>query len=223
MATRQPLIIGEWYHCFNRGVDKRRVFLSRFDYERFLALMYLCNGVKGNAVSDRRDTSLKSILEDASVDRGNSLVKIGVYALMPNHPHFIFQEIREGGIASFMHKLFTGYTMYFNKKYNRTGALFSGAYKSKHIDSDDYLKQVVAYVLLNPAELFESNVKKGIAHIPSLERKLLAYPYASTADFFGIQRLENKIAEFPTDEFYDSRPKLADLLEDAKSYYAEIF
>ena len=222
MATRQPLVVDEWYHCFNRGVDKRRVFLSRFDYERFLALMYLCNGTKNNTVSDRRNTSLKSILEDTSIDRGKRLVEIGAYALMPNHPHFIFREIQEGGIASFMRKLFTGYTMYFNKKHNRTGALFSGAYKSKHIHDDDYLKQVMAYVLLNPAELFEPDWKNGVAHIASLEKRLLKYPYASTADFFGEKRLEGKIVDFSVSEFYDKHPNLKNLLRDAKAYYSEI-
>src|SRR3989344_897212 len=221
MATRGALALGEWYHCFNRGVDKRRVFQSRFDYERFLALMYVCNGTNDNAVSNRRDTSLRAILEDPQLDRGKPIVEIGAYALMPNHPHFILREIQEGGIALFMQKLFTGYTMYFNKKHERTGALFSGAFKSKHIHNDTYLKHVVAYVLLNPAELFEPKWKQGIANVKGLEKKLLLYSYASTADFFGRERPEGKIATFPISEFYDDPPTLSELLEDARAYYVE--
>lgn len=222
MATREPIVPGEWYHCFNRGVDKRRVFQSKFDYERFLALMYACNGTKSNAVSDRRDTSLRAILEDEKLDRGEPLVEIAAYALMPNHPHFIFRELRQGGVASFMRKLFTGYTMYFNKKHKRTGALFAGAFKSKHIHDDRYLKRVTAYVLLNPADLFEPKWKEGIANIRTLEKKLILYPYASTGDFFGQNRPEGKIASFPIGEFYDAKPTLKTLLEDAHAYYAAI-
>ena len=222
MATRGPMVPGEWYHCFNRGVDKRRVFQSKFDYERFLALMYLCNGTNENAVSDRRDTSLKSILKDSNIDRGESLVEIGAYALMPNHPHFIFKEIRQGGAASFMRKLFTGYTMYFNKKHGRAGALFAGAFKSRHIYNDLYLKRAMAYVLLNPADLFESRWKDGVADIKSLEEKLLSYQYASVADFFGKDRFEGKIVNFSVPEFYDDPPKVRDMLEDARAYYADI-
>jgi len=165
MTTRQPLVPGEWYHCYNRGVDKCRVFESRLDYERFLALMYVCNGMKDNSLSDRSDTRLQTILNDAHIDRGNARVDIGAYALMPNHVHFVFRETRQGGIASFMRKLFTGYTMYFNKKYDRTGALFGGAFKSKHVRDDIYLKQVMAYVLLNPVELFEPCWKQGAIDI----------------------------------------------------------
>ena len=184
--------------------------------------MYVCNGTKDNAVSDRRDTSLRSVLEDVSIDRGEPIIEIGAYALMPNHPHFIFKELKDGGITSFMRKLFTGYTMYFNKKYKRTGALFAGAFKSKHIDDDNYLKRVMAYVLLNPAELFAPKWKEGVADISSLKKELLAYSFASTADFFGCERPEGKIAHFPFSEFYDEQPTLLGLLEDARSYYTEI-
>ena len=222
MSNRLPFEVGEWYHCFNRGVDKRCVFQSPSDYERFLALMYVCNGENNNPVSDRRDTRLVSILNDEHLERGTPLVEIGAYALMPSHPHFVFREIREGGIPAFMRKLFTGYTMYFNKKYNRSGALFAGAFKSKHIHDDLYLKRVVAYVLLNPAELFEPKWKQGLANIKELEEKLLSYPYASSGDFFGKERLEGKIANFPIAEFYDKLPTLLEVLEDAKAYYAEI-
>ncbi len=222
MTKRNPIVLDEWYHCFNRGVDKRRVFLTKSDYERFQALMYVCNGENDNTVSDQRDTRLSTILDDVYIDRGEPLVEIGAYALMPNHPHFVFREINEGGITSFMRKLFTGYTMYFNKKYNRTGALFAGAFKSKHIHDDVYLKRVLAYVLLNPAELFDPKWKLGLADIKKLEEKLLSYPYASAGDFFGKNRSIAKIVSFPIDEFYDRPPTLREVLKDAREYYAEI-
>ncbi len=220
MANRNPISVGEWYHCFNRGVDKRRVFQTKEDYERFLALMYVCNGMKSNIVSDRRDTSLFSILSDEKLERGKLLVDIGAYALMPNHVHFAVRETCEGGIASFMRKLFTGYTMFFNRKNERSGALFEGAYKSKHIHDDAYFKQVIAYIHLNPAELFEKQWKEGVAHIGRLKENLLSYPYASTKDFFGGKRLEGKIVSSVAD-LYDKLPTISNILIDAREYYQE--
>src|SRR3989344_4325378 len=120
MANRVPFSTKEWYHCYTRGVDKRVVFEEPKDYERFLALLYLSAGTKIARVSDRRDPSLSSILGDGHIDRGKLLVEIGAYALMPTHPPLLVRQAQDGGIARFMQKVLTGYTMYFNLKYKRT-------------------------------------------------------------------------------------------------------
>ena len=150
MTTRPPFSIDEWYHCYNRGFEKSIVYKNEKDYQRFLLLMYLCNGEKRVHLRESEGWDLHETLLDPSVERGEYLVEIGSYVLMPNHLHLILREIRDGGIPLFMQKLFTGYTMYFNKKYNRTGALFSGTFKSRHISDDRYLKRVVPYIFLNP-------------------------------------------------------------------------
>ena len=59
-----------------------------------------------------------------------------------------------------MGKLGTGYSMYFNRKYKRTGALFVGAFKSQHANSDEYLKYLYAYIHLNPVKLIDSTWKE---------------------------------------------------------------
>lgn len=221
MATRQPLETDEWYHCFNRGSDKRVVFRAPKDYERFMALLYVSNGTKPVRISDRRDTRLHSILLDETVDRGDPLVDIGVYSLMPNHIHIVLQQLQDDGIARFMQKVFTGYTMYFNLKYDRTGVLFSGVFKSKHIDSDRYLKQAVPYVLLNVGELFDSGLKKGRANIKQMEKRLLEYPYSSLIDFVGRKRPEGKILGTSLSEYFEAIPSLSTMLRDADAYYRE--
>ena len=221
MANRGSIAIGEWYHCYSRGVDKRVVFETPVDYDRFLVHMYVGNGTKNIRVSDFSDTRVISILADETLDRDEPLIEIGAYSLMPTHAHFIIREIREGGIAAFMQKIFTGYTMYFNNKYQRTGALFSGTFKSKHIDSDTYLKQVVPYVLINAAELFEPSWKEGIGSIDNLERLLQEYPYSSLSDFMGTKRLENKIINASIHQYYDHIPSLREMLRIAQEYYLD--
>ena len=54
-----------------------------------------------------------------------------------------------------MQKLLTAYTMYFNKKNERTGPLFSGMFKATHANEDEYLKYLFSYIHLNPIKLIE--------------------------------------------------------------------
>ena len=79
----------------------------------------------------------------------SALVEIVAYCLNPNHYHLIVKQISEKGIERFMQKIGTGYTNYFNKRYERSGALFQGKFKSIHIDSNEYLLHLSVYVFEN--------------------------------------------------------------------------
>lgn len=220
MSNRDLCVTDEWYHCYNRGTDKRIVFESSADYERFMTLLYVSNGTTPVRISDQRSNDLHSFLANDSIDRGEPLVEIGAYALMSNHPHLVLKQVHDNGIARFMQKVFTGYTMYFNLKRSRTGALFAGTYKYRHVANDDYLKQLIAYVLLNPVELFESHWKEGVADLDKVEKELRSYRYSSLPDFLGETRPENKIIR-DLDEYYDVKPRLAAMLSDALAYHRE--
>lgn len=221
MATRTPITVGEWYHCYTRGVDKRTVFESPEDFDRFLVHLYVGNGTRNIRVSDLSDARLQAVLTNKDLERDEKLVEIGAYALMPNHIHFIIREIRERGISNFMQKIFTGYTKYFNSKHSRTGSLFASTFKSKHISDDRYLKQVVPYVLLNPAELFEPQWKTGTIALDPIEKNLLAYPYSSLPDFFGVGRPHGAIVHDSLRNYYDKVPSLSSMLRSAQEYYRE--
>lgn len=84
-----------------------------------------------------------------SVPKSAKLINFACYCLNPNHYHFILTPLVENGVAKFMHKLGLGYTNYFNEKYKRTGSLFQGKYKAIHIDSNEYLLHLSAYINLN--------------------------------------------------------------------------
>src|SRR3990170_2021131 len=132
---KQSFVPGEFYHLYNRGTEKRIIFLDKKDYEYFLFLMYICNTTK----------SIKLREVGENFDREETIVEIGAYCLMPNHFHILIYEKIEGGISKYMLKLMTGYSMYFNKKYKRTGKLCEGVYKSIHANSDNYLKYLFSY------------------------------------------------------------------------------
>lgn len=224
MGNREPNATDEWYHCYNRGVDKRIVFCDEDDCERLLVLLYLCNDENSNThIVDLglRYVSLAKLVARTTIVRGAQLVDIGAYALMRNHVHLIMRQLSDGGLARFMQKVFTGYTMYFNKKYERTGPLFSGAYKSKHLDTDEYFKHAIQYVLLNPVELIEPDWKIGRGSISHIEKHLMVYKYASVSDFFGVPRAEGKIVCNVRKEYFDTKPTLRGMLRDAQEYYRE--
>jgi len=221
MAERNPFGVGEWYHCYNRGVDKRTVFEDAGDYNRFLLLLYLGNGSVPIHMANLKDHNIRIVLEDTSIERGDPLVEIGAYSLMPNHFHLALKETLEGGIAMFMQRIFTAFTMYFNKKNDRTGALFAGPFKSRHVADDRYLKHLVSYQHLNAAELFEPRWKDGFGNIKRIEKQLTEYPYSSLPDFLGHKRPEREILGDSIFELYDSIPTLAEIVEDTHAYYAE--
>jgi len=138
----------EFYHIFNRGVDKRNIFLSKEDISRFLESMEEFNCIEpvGSILEQRVSRKLG---RPTSNESGEKLVNIICYCLNPNHFHFILEQCADNGISEFMKRLSGGYAKYFNEKYKREGALFQGRFKSVHIDSNEYLLYVSSYVNLN--------------------------------------------------------------------------
>ena len=221
MPTRIPFAVNEWYHCYNRGVDKRKIFEDIHDYERFLLGMFVGNGEIPVHISNLKNSRLREVLRNNSFERGDPLVEVGAYCLMPNHFHLLIRETTENGIARFMQKLCTGYTMYFNVKHERTGALLAGTFKSKHVPDDRYLKHLVSYIHLNPAELFDPKWKIGQGNPHVIKKNLEEYRYSSLPDFFGQKRLENFIVGKSLFDLYEKIPALSEIIADALAYYQE--
>jgi|WetSurMetagenome_2_1015567.scaffolds.fasta_scaffold210596_2 putative transposase len=140
----------EYYHIYNRGVDKREIFLDEGDYERFLKSMREFNRTDPIKSLFHQEVKLKALRASGlRLLEPSGLVEIICYCLNPNHYHFILKQIVERGIERFMHKVGMGYTNFFNKKYDRSGSLFQGPFKAIHIDSNEYLLYLSAYINAN--------------------------------------------------------------------------
>lgn len=195
MQRRFDFSIGEFYHIYNRGNDKKKIFNEDKDYLRFMVLLYTCNNIGSIQLSNYRGLSKShNLLKMFNVKREETLVDIGSYCLMPNHVHLLLKEKIEGGISLFLQKLFTAYSMYFNKKYGRTGKLFEGVYKAEHADNDNYLKYLYTYINLNPISLVEKDWKNKIVKDQIKAKDFLRrYEYSSYLDYVGVKREEGSI------------------------------
>ncbi len=190
MSTRVSFAPGEFYHIYNRGTEKRDIFIDKQDHLRFLMLLYVANGT--NSVDLKLQG--RTLYEVRDLDRGEQLVDICGYVLMPNHFHLLVSPRVESGVSLFMKKIGTAYTMYFNKKNARVGALFQGKYKAKHVADDVYLQYLLAYIHLNPVKLIESEWKeKGIRDKGRAEDFLLKYPWSSFLDYTRNEREEGVV------------------------------
>lgn len=194
----------EYYHLYNRGVDKRIIFTSSSDYARFLKMMYVCNSIKSVRFEEFKDVNFSYI------EKGESLVDIGAYCLMPNHFHLLVREKDDGGITTFMKKLLTGYSMYFNKKYQRTGALFQGRFQAEHAGEDTYLNYLFSYIHLNPVKYLIKDKKFDLA-----KENIKKFKYSSYLDYMGVVREEACILNrdnFP--EYFSSNLDFNDFINE---------
>ena len=214
-----PLVGGEYYHIYNRGNSKQKIFLDDKDRERFLKLLYLCNS---EHIVNFREQIVRAKINAWDFERGDeSKVNIGAWVLMPNHFH-LYLTInakallwQDDAITVFMHRFLTAYAKYFNAKYHRTGSLFEGKFKSVHIEKEIQAKYLFSYIHLNPIKLIDSKWKEeGIKDIKKAIIFLNSYKWSSYHDYLGIIRPENKII---------NRIDFLDYFETKRDFQKEIF
>lgn len=145
-----PIVEGEYYHVFNRGVEKRDIFLDSFDLKRFLESMRMFNSEENvGSIFEQRHSKKHSFGSLTPKTERMPLVDVVCYCLNPNHFHMILYQKSNKAIQRFMQRLGTGYTNYFNEKYSRSGALFQGTYKAVHQSTNEQLLHTSVYVNLN--------------------------------------------------------------------------
>ncbi len=198
---KTEFVEGEYYHIYNRGNSKQKIFLDDKDRERFLKLLYLYNSEKR---IDFYNDITKRKINAWDFEKGESIINIGAWVLIPNHFHLYVtpktkkeKEARlpsKNAITDFMHRVLTSYAKYFNAKYNRTGSLFEGKFKSVHMIKDNQARYLFSYIHLNPLKLIDSKWKEhGIKNVKKAINFLDSYKWSSYADYLEVIRPENKI------------------------------
>jgi putative transposase len=129
---------GAFYHVYNRGNRRERLFHTRDDYREFEAML----------------------LDFAERHH----IKLYQWRLMPNHFHFLL-ETPEANLAVFMHRLLSTYARYFNRTHRQVGHVFQSRYGAKLCDKESYLLELIRYIALNAhrARNWEKLVENGEA------------------------------------------------------------
>ena len=177
--------MGEYYHIYNRGTDRRDVFLDDEDRQRFVKLLFVANGTNSFVFRD-----FPKGLHYTDFKRGNPLTAIGAFCLMDNHFHILAKETTENGISAFVLKTLTSYSHYFNKKYERKGRLFQGTFQAQHADTDEYLKYLFAYIHLNPVKIIDPTWKEcGVKNKKATKEYLENYRFSSFPEYTDADQL----------------------------------
>lgn len=163
---------GNYYHVFSRGNEKRDIFLDFSDYERFLSKM-----------------------QEYKIIHNVSII---CYCLMPNHFHLLLRQDSNKSVSSFIHRLTVGYSMYFNRRYNRVGHLFQGSFKAKLVAKDEYLIHLSRYIHLNPLEILTA------------KSELETYPWSSYLEYIDKDKKEGVCRkEIILQQFNNVHPQVA--------------
>lgn len=168
-----PFITNNYYHLFNRGVEKRTIFLNDQDFQHFFQTLYY---YQFSGPKPRFSTYRRFRVQD--FDKNPKIVEINCYCLMPNHFHLLIKQLQEDGIKEFMQKLINSYTRYFNTKHNRVGHLFQGMFKAVPVETIEQLLHLSRYIHLNP-------------YVSDLCKDLSDYPYSSYPGYIG--QIENPL------------------------------
>src|SRR3989344_5929098 len=170
----------EIYHTYNRGVEKRPIFITRKDYSRFMDLINYYRFANCPIKFSRLKTLSVKEREKifSELDKNSKkLVDILAYCLMPNHIHFLLKQLADGGISKFMAKVASGFSHYFNKRHERVGHLFQGNFGAVIVRNDEQFLHVSRYIHLNPVSAFLIKTND-----------LNKYSYSSFPEYMGLTK-----------------------------------
>jgi len=178
---KHKLVSENIYHIYNRGVEKRSLFMNSRDYARFIDDLIIFNDIKLVINPKLRIRDIKN-----GDHKRKPLVDILAFCLMPNHYHLLLRQRVDGGITEFMRKLGGGYVNYFNLKHQRVGTLFQGKFKSVLISDKSQFTYIPFYIHLNPLDLFTTDWRdKGVGDFKKAIDFLGNFKWSSHSDYSG--------------------------------------
>src|SRR3989344_53669 len=230
MPTKHPkFVTGELYHVFNRGVEKREIFLQTSDFFRFIFCLYELNE-KGlikmrDRIEERQKRKRERYTGDTCVSRGEAMVEVIAFCLMPNHYHLILRQLVDGGISLFMKKLANSYVGYFNEKYDRKGmgSLFQGCFKAVHVKDDKQFFNLICYIFTNPVETIDKDWKeRGFENSEKAIQFLKSYRWSNFLDCIGVPNFPSVTKRDFLMEFLGGAGKIEESVENWILYKTEL-
>lgn len=190
----RQISIDHIYHVLNRGVDKRKIFLDDQDYFRFVHDLFEFNNqdsINNNYYYFQNSNVIARRYINEKEPR-KLLVEIMAFCLMPNHYHLLLKPKVENGMTKFMKRLNMGYARYFNEKYERSGTLFQGRYKSVVIENEAHFLHIPYYIHLNPLDLIVPEWReRKLKNFNKAVNFLKSYRWSSHLDYLGIKNFSS--------------------------------
>jgi putative transposase len=199
-------------HVLNRGVDKRKIFLDKYDYLRFIHDLYEFNDEEpAEKVYYYFNKHKYGDVGRPHVERKKRkmIVDLLTFCLMPNYYHLLLVPKKPEYLILFMKKLNGGYAKYFNEKYQRMGTLLERRFKRILIKREEHFIHIPYYIHCNSLDLEYHEWRNREIKNPQEAIKFLEkYRWSSHLDYLGIKN-------FPS---VTQREFLLDVFEGEKGY-----
>lgn len=192
-----------FYHVFTRSIADYKIFRDVEDYRRMIEAFEFYKFKRDRSFSYYKRLSEK---DKGNLYKGEQLVKIIGYCLMPTHIHIIIFNEKQDGISIFMKNILDSYTRYFNTKIKRKGPLWESRFKVVIIENDEQLLHLTRYIHLNPVTAY-------------LVEKPEDWEFSSYKEYLNL--VEKKICEF-MDIIDIKKEEYKTFVEDRISYQREL-
>ncbi|HOK56163.1 MAG TPA: transposase [bacterium] len=191
---------GSLFHVFTKSIAGYKVFKSKVDYRRMVETIWY--------YMDERTAKFSRVIDLKKENKGEPVVRIICYCIMPTHLHLVLEEKKEKGISQFMSNILNSYARYFNLKYKRKGHLWESSYKRVLVETDEQLLHLTRYIHLNPTTA-------GIVKKPE------NWEFSSYREYLGNEKIFLKICYF--DDIIEINPKsYREFVEDYIDYEKEL-
>jgi len=210
------------YHSFNRGTEKRNIFLDQDDYFRGVHDLYEFNDV--NVIVNLGQRFKGSPTPLIGNKPRKKFVEVISWCLMPNHYHLFSYPVVENGLSRFHQKFGGGFTNFFNVKYKRNGVLFQGKYKKVRVVDDAQVIQLICYIHSNPLNLWKPNWKENGLTSMEIQNALKflekEYRWSSHLDYWGVKNFPSLIDnDFPL-RFFKNPEEYREVFTNWLRYYS---
>jgi len=208
MATirKVSLVNGEIYHIFNKSIAKYKIFNIEKEFLRMVRLFSYYQQERGMKFSQwikkkKQSSKAKSL-------KGDKLIDIIAYCVMPTHIHLVLKQLKDKGISVFMSQISNSYARYFNIKHKRKGPLWEKEFQNVLVSTDEQLLHLSRYIHLNPVTV-------------SLVDKPEDWLFSSYKEFLGEVGEGDKFCSF--EDILDITPKqYKTFVDDRISYQREL-
>lgn len=171
-VRKTPLITGQYYHVFNRGINHQPTFTTKADYQKAINTLNFYQlskpPLKLSYFLNKSQKDQQEIYKQ--IEASPKRISLLTFCFMPNHFHLLLKQEEDNGISRYLADFQNSYTKYFNAKHQRQGSLLNRQFKAVHIETREQLLHVSRYIILNPC----SN------HLIKKLSDTLSYPYSFT-------------------------------------------